>query len=303
MKFLSKFVLKFVCLNLIFLATSFAVFSQTAEKKVQWQGISGKNDEFYFQIPEDFQAFADGNYFTMTKDGKKVQVDSRRILARYINGVVLMVEFYEGDAKDILTAQTERQKGEIIKDETVNNFQIKSYVEKTPEFIWETQYFTLKNRLYVLQAVSRSENNPLVRNFFESVRLANQKQFAAPNSNADVKANSSTVLPEITENLPERLDDSQPFQGQPDRKVIYLYKPRAKFSPAARRSQSSGTVKLKVLFSSSGKVTKTEVLSSPGSDLTELATKAAEKIQFLPAENDGKLVSTYQTVEYNFSIY
>lgn len=275
----------------------------TQTGKVKWQGLSGKEDEFYFLIPEGFQVSADGNYFTMTKDGGKARIDSRRTLARYINGVVLILEFYEGDAKDIEAALTERQKGQLIRNELVNGFQVKSYIEKTPEYVWETQYFSLKKRLYVLQAVSRAENNSIARNFLESVRLENQKQFAAPNSNKDVKPDSLISLPEIAENIPERLDDSQPFQDKPDRSVIILYRPRPRFSPAARQSRLSGNVKLKGLFSSSGKITKVEVVSSPGRELTEAAIKAAEQIQFLPAENDGKLVSIYKTIEYNFSTY
>ncbi len=301
MRFLSKFVLKFLCLNLIFLAPSFVAFSQTEEKKVKWQSFSGKNDEFYFQMLEGFQVFTDGNFVTKTKDGNKAQIDSRRTLARYINGVVLMLEFYEGDAKDIETALTERQKGKLIKNELVNGFQFKSYVEKTPEFVWETQYFSLKKRLYVLQAVSRADNNQIVRNFLESVRLVNQKQFAAPNSTKNVKPDSLTVLPEIVENLPERVDDSQPLQEKSDRSVIILYRPRPRFSAAARQARLSGNVKMKVLFSSSGKITKVEVVSSSGRELDEAAIKAAEQIQFLPAEKDGKLVSTFKTIEYSFS--
>lgn len=293
-------------LSLVLIASS-ELTAQSANStqtgKVKWQALSGKEGEFYFLMPEGFQAFADGNYFTFTKDGGKAQIDSRRTLARYINGVVLMLEFYEGDAKDIETALTERQKGQMVRNEVVNGFQVKSYVEKTPEFVWETQYFSLKKRLYVLQAVSRAESNPIARNFFESVRLENQKQFAAPNSDKNVKPDSLISLPEIAENIPERLDDSQPFQDKPDRSVIILYRPRPRYSAAARQSRLSGSVKLKGLFSSSGKITKLEVVSSPGRELTEAAIKAAEQIQFLPAEKDGKLVSTFKTIEYSFSTY
>ena len=272
-------------------------------QKIKWQILSGKENEFYFLMPEGFQAFADGNYYTMTKNGGKAQVDSRRTLARYINGVVLMLEFYEGDAKDIEAGLIERQKGQLERDEIVNNFQFKSYVEKTPEFVWETQYFLLKKRLYVVQAVARSENNQIVRDFLESVRLANQKQFAAPNSGKNVKAESMPVLPEIAENLPELLDDSQALPDKTDRGVIILYRPRPRFSAAARQSGASGKVTLKGLFSSSGKITKLEVVSSPGRELTDAAVKAAEQIQFLPAEKNGKLVSIYKTIEYSFSTY
>jgi outer membrane biosynthesis protein TonB len=62
-------------------------------------------------------------------------------------------------------------------------------------------------------------------------------------------------------------------------------------------------VKLKILFSSSGRITKLEVISSPGRELTETVIKSAEQIEFLPAEKDGKLVSIYKTVEYSFSTY
>jgi TonB family protein len=272
-------------------------------KKVKWQGLSGKDDEFYFLIPEGFQTAADGSYYTMTKSGKKAQIDSRRTLARYINGVVLMVEFYEGDAQDIQTALLERQKGQLIKDESVNGFQFRSYIDKTPEFVWETQYFSFKNRLYVLQAVARAENNKIVRDFLESVRLVNQKQAFAPNSSNNVKPDSIAVLPELVENIPERLDDSQPLQDKPDRNVIILYRPRPKYSSAARRMRLSGAVKLRALFSSSGKITKVEIVSSPGRELNEAAIKAAEQIQFLPAEKNGKLVSMYKTVDYTFSTY
>ena len=308
MKFTSKILINYVLvLFLIFIASSQLVAQAAVDsaqtKKVKWQGLSGKNEEFFFLIPEGFQTFADGDYFTMTKRGDKAQIDNRRTLARYINGVVLMIEFYEGDAKNILAALTERQKGQIVKDEFINGFQFKSYVEKTPEFIWETQYFLLKKRLYVLQGVARAENNQIVRNFFQSVRLVNQKQTAAPNLNKDVKSDSITNLPEISENLPVRTDDSQMLADKPDRGVIILYRPRPKFSPEARRARLSGRVKLKVLFSSSGKITKVEILSGLGSGLNETAVNAAEQIQFLPAEKGGKLVSSYKTVEYTFSTY
>ncbi|MGI9034696.1 MAG: energy transducer TonB [Pyrinomonadaceae bacterium] len=291
-----------MALTLNLQATAQTVNSAQA-KSVKWQGLSGKNNEFYFLMPEGFQAFADENYFTMTKNGGKVQVDSRRVLARYTNGVVLMMELYEGDAPEIQTMLVERQKGQLIKDELVNGFQFKTFVEKTPEFVWETQYFLLKKHLYVLQAISRDENNQIARNFFESVRLVNQKQTAAPNVSNSANPNSVASPPEIVENAVERLDDSQLLQDKPDRNIIILYKPRAHYSPNARRIGLSGVVKVKVLFSSSGKVTKTEIVSSPSKDLSELASKAAEQIQFLPAEKDGKLVSTYKIIEYSFSIY
>jgi outer membrane biosynthesis protein TonB len=37
--------------------------------------------------------------------------------------------------------------------------------------------------------------------------------------------------------------------------------------------------------------------------LTEKAMEAARRIQFTPAEKDGRRVSQYATINYNFNIY
>jgi outer membrane biosynthesis protein TonB len=37
--------------------------------------------------------------------------------------------------------------------------------------------------------------------------------------------------------------------------------------------------------------------------LTEKAIEAARRISFTPAEKDGRKVSQYVTIEYNFNIY
>lgn len=308
MKFISKTSILGIFALLLISVSPVKLAAQTTTdaaqtKKVKWQGLSGKSEEFYFLFPEGFQNFADKNYYKKTKDGDRAQIDDRRILARYINGVALVMEFYEGDADDLLAALTENQKGQTIKDEVVNGFRFKSYVEKTPEYVWETQYFSLKKRLYVLQAVARAENNPIARSFFESVRLVNQNQTAAPNLKSGEKSDSVTGLPEISENLPARIDDAQMLADKPDRGAIILYRPRPRFPAAARRSGASGNIKVKALFSSSGKITRVEVLSGLGSVLDAAAIKATEQIQFLPAEKDGKLVSTYKTIEYSFSTY
>lgn len=301
-----NFIFAFFAL-LLTLAASGALTAQTNDAaqtgKVKWQGLSGKNDEFYFLIPEGFQSVADGDYYRMTKNGGRAQISEHRTLARYINGVVLMMEFYEGDVRDVLSGLIERQKGQPVKDESINGFQFKSYVEKTPEFVRETQYFTNNKRLYVLQTVAREENNRLARDFFESVRLVNQKQYAAPNAGANTNPGTVAALPEIVEKAPERVDDAQTLGEKPDRDVIMLYRPRARYDSKARQMGLSGTVKLRALFSSSGKITKVEVVSSPGRELNESALRAAQQIQFLPAEKDGKLVSTYKTIEYSFSTY
>ena len=71
----------------------------------------------------------------------------------------------------------------------------------------------------------------------------------------------------------------------------------------ARKNQVTRTVMLQMIFNASGKVTNIRVVSGLPFGLTEKAISAARKIYFIPAIKDGKHVSQYIRVEYNFNIY
>src|SRR6266403_181218 len=70
----------------------------------------------------------------------------------------------------------------------------------------------------------------------------------------------------------------------------------------ARKHKIEGTVILKCVFASNGKVTNIHVISGLPDGLTERAVKAAQKIKFKPATRDGKPVSMWMQLEYNFNL-
>jgi TonB family protein len=82
-----------------------------------------------------------------------------------------------------------------------------------------------------------------------------------------------------------------------------LVKPQPEYTEDARRAQTTGTVRLSVVFSSSGQVVNIRPLSQLPFGLTEKAINAARRIQFSPAIKDGRPVSSYAVIEYNFNIY
>ncbi|HEY0546322.1 MAG TPA: energy transducer TonB, partial [Pyrinomonadaceae bacterium] len=86
-------------------------------------------------------------------------------------------------------------------------------------------------------------------------------------------------------------------------KARILQKPSPEYTEEARKNQITGTVTLRMVFSSSGAVTNIRALSSLPFGLTEKAISAARRIQFTPATKDGRPVSQYIQVEYNFNIY
>ena len=82
-----------------------------------------------------------------------------------------------------------------------------------------------------------------------------------------------------------------------------LFKPEPQYTEEARRTQISGTVILRVVFSRSGEVTNIHAMQSLPGGLTEKAISAARLIRFVPASRNGQPVSTYMQLEYNFNLY
>ena len=82
-----------------------------------------------------------------------------------------------------------------------------------------------------------------------------------------------------------------------------ISKPEPQYTEQARRDQVTGTVVLRVVFSSSGQVTNIQAVQKLGGGLTEKAIAAARQIRFLPAMRNGQPVSMYMQLEYNFNLY
>lgn len=98
------------------------------------------------------------------------------------------------------------------------------------------------------------------------------------------------------------------------RKVNIKSKPAPKYPKEAKETweqQESAMVKLRMVLSATGQVSNIQVVKVVTSDrvsekLKEVfireAVKAASKIKFEPAEKDGRKVSQYVAIEYNFNV-
>jgi TonB family protein len=82
-----------------------------------------------------------------------------------------------------------------------------------------------------------------------------------------------------------------------------LSKPEPQYTEEARRGGITGTVTLSVVFSRTGQVTNIRAVQSLCCGLTEKAIAAARQIRFIPATREGKAVSMYMQLEYNFNLY
>jgi Flp pilus assembly protein TadD len=86
-------------------------------------------------------------------------------------------------------------------------------------------------------------------------------------------------------------------------KARVLRKPEPQYTDAARKSQTTGTVVLRCIFGANGRVFGFHVVYGLPDGLTEMSIRAARQIKFIPATKDGRPVSMWMELQYNFNLY
>jgi protein TonB len=86
-------------------------------------------------------------------------------------------------------------------------------------------------------------------------------------------------------------------------RAVITFKPEPGFTEEARRNNVTGTVRLRAVLSASGEVVNVTTIKGLPDGLTEKAITAARQIKFRPAQFNGRAVSQYVVLEYNFNIY
>src|ERR1700682_1827812 len=79
-------------------------------------------------------------------------------------------------------------------------------------------------------------------------------------------------------------------------------KPEPRYTSDAREHQIIGTVVLRCIFAADGRVRAIFPVKSLPRGLTLASIRAAQQIKFVPATKDGRPVSVFMQVEYNFNL-
>ncbi len=272
---------------------------QVETKVIKWELLYGSDNEFALMIPQGYKGLSESDFFTGKSLGKLSKIDKKLLVYRYINGVVLIMEFYEGDAKDLLKGLIEKSNSPDSEIREINGFDF-AEIEKTENKMFEKkQFFRIKNRLYVLRAISDSENNPIASGFFKSVKLITDGKSIFPNVASDVK---KFELPNLIEKQPEKVIIASADESEEvDREVIVLQMPRPIIEFSKLGNVNSVNVKVKVLYSATGEVSDVKVVESNLSSVNKAVIDAAKQTVFLPAEKDGKLISVHKTQSFSVS--
>ena len=212
---------------------------------------------------------------------------THRQLETLVDGVLYTVEIYENPKPQQSLDEFISQYQNILKCDpasertfTVDGYSGKECSSVNKESPARVQFFATETRLYRFLVRGRPDiSEDTAQGFFSSIRLG-----------------KNTEGIKVTDGPGDRTATA----GPPDDKVRLLSKPEPSYTEEARANKISGTVILRVVFTSKGTVENIRVMRELPNGLTERAIEAAKKIKFVPATKDGHAVSMWMQLEYNF---
>jgi TonB family protein len=297
------------------LACLFAsAFSATAQEEKpsindesKWEKYTGKGEAFTILLPAPPTAAITYRpaRFILSSEAERYR---GTLYNAYSNGVVYLIYSFPRRSEPLERYMNEFANRYSRMQEVVSSRQLningasgQRHLIKFRDVDGVLDFYLTNNRVYIIHIIGADENNPSVKRVLESFTLRDAAATDKATETAAIEIKpGSKKSPQTDDSQP-----SSPVYGTRDvtRKALIIVRPEPQYAEEARAARVSGTVVLKVVLSSSGKVTGIETLKSLPRGLTEKAMEAARQLVFLPAIKDGQFVSQTVQVEYNFSVY
>jgi TonB family protein len=265
------------------------------QNAAEWQRYTVSDEEFSVLLPV-VPAMNTADIYLDKHNSRR-----ERILGAYSNGAVYAVYTFEKKSLSLddlirrFTSNNEptRQTEPV----TVDGITGTSSKFETDDRMAAIQLFATAQNLYVFQVVCSKLGSPAagIPKFLSSIRFSKQPE---GNRAADGAGEQPTSNSETAQSNPSI------FSGKDvARKVSVITKPEPRYTEEARKNQVTGTVVLRAVFSSSGAITNIHAVSGLENGLTERAIEAARQLRFIPAIKDGRFVSMWIELQYNFNLY
>ena len=158
------------------------------------------------------------------------------------------------------------------------------------------QVLATKKHFYRIQAYGATAADPRVQHYFSSLTIGKNPD------GIEVTDGPGTPFEPVDGSV-QIPTDSVFTSNQVDRKFVLLMKTEPMYTEEARQHRTTGPVILKTVFSANGSVVNIQVISGLPNGLTEQAIESIKRIKFIPAAKDGKLVSVWTQLEFNFNLY
>ncbi|HEV7902743.1 MAG TPA: energy transducer TonB, partial [Pyrinomonadaceae bacterium] len=172
-----------------------------------------------------------------------------------------------------------------------------------------TQIYVDGTRFYIIAAWGAQNNAENVERFLKSFTLNTPAPQQAADEATGVsygpgRSSNESVSGSAAKEAAQATDDNRTFKASGvTRKANLTSKPEPSYTEGARKFGVTGTVRLRLVLSASGTVSGITPITRLPHGLTREAVEAARRISFIPAEKDGRRVSQYVTIEYNFNLY
>ena len=290
-----------VIFTLILLMSGAHAQTPIPSESLPWKAYTIKGEDFSVALPVLPAMHVQQEFLMRAQKNRKIY-----LLGSYADGVVYTISVFENPKpRQSLDDFVAEHGSKAIwdrtrpRDLTLDGVAGKALLSTDPNGA-TAHFFATEDRLYEFQAFGAPEDDPRVKKFFSSVALRKKKDSEEVSEGHGLPweqkfesgaANWAAATPKL-------------FVGREvDKKARLGMKPEPSYTDSARRNDVTGTVVLKCVFSANGSVTNIRTVSGLPHGLTEKAIDAARKIRFIPAIKDGRYVSMWMQLEYNFNLY
>jgi TonB family protein len=226
----------------------------------------------------------------------------RHLIGAYWQGEVYGIYVFERkkvNLDDFIDNFGPLNKGDFTSEINVKGIPGKEYSRRDDKGGLVSRFFMTAQHVYVFQAAysALSSNDTGRKKFFDSISFDTR-----PIGNPIIDGPGEPLL--LDSRAESNVQEGAVLNGKDVTiKARVITKPEPTYTEEARRNQVTGTVVLKGVFSSSGSLANITVVNSLPDGLTEKAIGAAKQIKFIPPIKDGRFVSMYIQLEYNFNLY
>ena len=260
----------------------------------EWQRYIVKDEDFSVLLPAMPAMTTYTTYVDLTRSRRE------RIIAAYENGVVYSVNSYEkksislGDLVARFTNDGSSLPGGRVAVEGVSG---RSFRFEDDYFMRANEIFETSKHLYIFSVIGAKIGDPVsgIPRFFSSISFDNKRTGIEIRDGHGDQPDTTAQTNQPAEPILRGKDVTH--------KARVASKPEPHYTEEARRHQVTGTVVLRAVFSASGSVTNIHVVSTLPDGLTDRAIEAARQIRFIPASKDGRFVSMWMELQYNFNLY
>jgi TonB family protein len=268
----------------------------SASQATDWDRYKLSDDEFSVLLP----TVPGMSSYRVSRELSSQSI-LRHVIGAYAEGVAYVVYVFERKQSldEFIANFRYSSASNFERNLEVSGVRGKAYVFINDERRGSTYFLATKSRIYVFEAQGSLLGNPDlgIPKFLESIKFGE-------NLWGQVIVNGPGVQPSSQPLPGAATDDERPVSGREvTRKTVVVAKPEPTYTDDARQHQVTGTVVLRCVFRSSGAVTNITAMSRLEHGLTEKAIAAAQQIRFIPAVKDGRFVSMYMQLEYNFNLY